>query len=588
MGRQNKVLVVDDDEFALQSIAEVLEGESYQVVTAASGSEALALLKQDAFDLVLTDLKMPGVDGLEVLRRAREIAPQAVVLILTGYAALESAIETLREGAYDYLVKPCSNGELKLKIEKGLERVRLAEERQRAQEEMRGSEERLRTIFAASPDCVYLTDTEGNILDANPTLLELVGLSLEQMRKKNVLDFFTGDDPERLLQAAARLQAGEEVRGLETQARVATGEVRNYDISAIPLREKGTVTAILSVARDITERKRAEEALQESEEQFRLLFENASEGVMLFDTQGHILNANPTLMKLLPLPREEVVGHHFMDILPALDLEPAEVLASFQRIISGNPEGRALEWEIVSAEGTSMILAVRSSVIKKEGEIVGFSIFVDDVTERQRAEEELRQSYVKLQRALEGTINTLVSAIEIRDPYTAGHQRRGTQLACAIAREMGLSEEQIEGLRMAGLIHDIGKISVPAEVLSKPGPLTELEFGMIKTHTQVGHDLLNGMIDFPWPVAQIVLQHHERMDGSGYPQGLSGEEIMLEARILAVADVVEAMASHRPYRPARGLDKALEEVSRKRGILYDPKVVDACLKLFTEKGFTFE
>jgi putative nucleotidyltransferase with HDIG domain len=195
---------------------------------------------------------------------------------------------------------------------------------------------------------------------------------------------------------------------------------------------------------------------------------------------------------------------------------------------------------------------------------------------------------VKLQRALEGAINTLVSAIEIKDPYTAGHQRRVTQLACAIAREMGLPEEQIEGLRMAGLIHDIGKISVPAEVLSKPGQLTELEFGMIKTHTQVGHDILKGMIDFPWPVAQIVLQHHERMGGSGYPQGLSGEEIMLEARILAVADVVEAIASHRPYRSARGLDKALEEISENRGVLYDPVVVDVCLKLFTEKGFAFE
>ncbi|HID87880.1 MAG TPA: HD-GYP domain-containing protein [Anaerolineae bacterium] len=157
----------------------------------------------------------------------------------------------------------------------------------------------------------------------------------------------------------------------------------------------------------------------------------------------------------------------------------------------------------------------------------------------------------------------------------------------SIAREMGLPEEQFEGIRIAGLIHDIGKINVPAEILSKPGPLSELEFGLIQAHPQVGHDILK-TIEFPWPVAQIVLQHHERMDGSGYPQGLSDDNILLEARILGVADVVEAMASHRPYRPPRGLDKALEEISRNRGILYDPEVVDACLKLFTEKGFTFE
>ena len=210
------------------------------------------------------------------------------------------------------------------------------------------------------------------------------------------------------------------------------------------------------------------------------------------------------------------------------------------------------------------------------------------LAERKRAGEELRQSYVRLQKALEGTVNVLVSAIEMRDPYTGGHQRRVTQLACAIAKEIRLPEDRIEGLRMAGLIHDIGKINVPAEILSKPGPLAEIEFGLIKMHPQTGHNVLNGTIEFPWPVAQIVFQHHERMDGYGYPQGLSGEEIILEARILGVADVVEAIASHRPYRSARGLDQALEEISQNRGVLYDPEVVDACLKLFTEKGFSFE
>jgi putative nucleotidyltransferase with HDIG domain len=162
-----------------------------------------------------------------------------------------------------------------------------------------------------------------------------------------------------------------------------------------------------------------------------------------------------------------------------------------------------------------------------------------------------------------------------------------TQLACTIAKEMSLPEEQIEGIRMAALIHDMGKITVPAEILSKPAPLSDLEYGLIKNHAQVGHDVLKEM-DFPWPLAQIVLQHHEKLDGSGYPQGLSGEEIMLEARILAVADVVEAMASHRPYRPPRGLDKALEEISQNRGVLYDAEVVDVCLKLFSEKRFKFE
>ena len=202
-------------------------------------------------------------------------------------------------------------------------------------------------------------------------------------------------------------------------------------------------------------------------------------------------------------------------------------------------------------------------------------------------EEERKRAKQKLQKTLEKTIHALASAIEMRDPYTAGHQKRVTKLACAIAKEMDLSKEQIEGIRMAGLIHDIGKISIPFEILTKPGKLNDLEYSLIKTHPQAGYNILKG-IEFPWPVAQIVLQHHERMDGSGYPQGLCGKDILLEAGILAVADVVEAMSSHRPYRPAYGIDKALEEISKNKGILYDPEVVNACLRLFNQKGFKFD
>lgn len=206
---------------------------------------------------------------------------------------------------------------------------------------------------------------------------------------------------------------------------------------------------------------------------------------------------------------------------------------------------------------------------------------------RKQAEEELHQSFERLQKILDGIIQAMALIVEMRDPYTAGHEQRVTKLACTIAKAMGLSEEQIEGIRVSGTMHDIGKMYVPAEILSKPGQISEDEFAMIRTHPNVGHDILK-TIEFPWPVAQIVFQHHERMDGSGYPQGLSGKEIMLEARILAVADVVEAMSSHRPYRPALGIGKALKEISMNRGVLYDPKVVDACLKLFTEKEFNFE
>lgn len=209
------------------------------------------------------------------------------------------------------------------------------------------------------------------------------------------------------------------------------------------------------------------------------------------------------------------------------------------------------------------------------------------LVERNQAGAEAKRSFVKLQKALDQTVNALTSAVEMRDPYTSGHQRRVTQVACAIAEQMGFSADQIDGLRKSGLLHDIGKISVPSELLSKPGKLTAAEFSLIKDHPQTGYEILKG-IEFSWPIAQIVLQHHERINGSGYPLGLSNEKILLEAKILCVSDVVEAMSSHRPYRPALGIDTALEEISRNKGILYEPDVADACLMLFKEKGFTIE
>jgi putative nucleotidyltransferase with HDIG domain len=208
-------------------------------------------------------------------------------------------------------------------------------------------------------------------------------------------------------------------------------------------------------------------------------------------------------------------------------------------------------------------------------------------SKHRKAEEALKQSFKTLRKVLEGTVYALAEVSQQRDPYTAGHQRRVAQLACAIAREMGLSGSQIEGIRMSALLHDIGKMHVPSEILTRPGRISDLETGMIEAHARVGYEILR-TIEFPWPVAKTVLQHQERLDGSGYPAGLSDGEILLEARILAVADVVEAMSSHRPYRATLGMNKALKEISRNRGVLYDSDVVDACLILLTKKKFKFE
>jgi HD-GYP domain-containing protein (c-di-GMP phosphodiesterase class II) len=221
------------------------------------------------------------------------------------------------------------------------------------------------------------------------------------------------------------------------------------------------------------------------------------------------------------------------------------------------------------------------------GKVICFEGTTEDITARKLAEEELKATLEKLRRSLAGTIQAMSLTVETRDPYTAGHQRRVANLARAIAQEMNLPGDTVNNIHMAGNIHDIGKISIPAEILVKPTKLTDIEMSLIKVHSQSGYDILKD-VELPYPIAEMVLQHHERLDGSGYPQGLKGDQILLEARILCVADVTEAIASHRPYRPARGIEAALEEIEKNKGILYDAGVVEACIKLFREMGFKFE
>jgi len=332
---------------------------------------------------------------------------------------------------------------------------------------------------------------------------------------------------------------------------------------------------------------KAEGALRDSEERFRDLYENAPNAYFSVGADGIISKCNRRGGELLGYAVEELVGQPVFELYADTPQGKEKASKVFHRFRAGETISDE-ELQMQKADGTLVWISLTVNAIRDDrGQVVESRSIVVDITERKWAEEALRRTLEKLRKALGGIIQTVALTVETRDPYTAGHQRRVGNLARAIANEMGLSEEHIDGIRMAGLIHDLGKINIPAEILSKPIGLNDLEYGLIQAHPQIGYDVLKE-IEFPWPMAQIVLQHHERMDGSGYPQGLSGEEIVLEARILAIADVVEAMASFRPYRPALGIDKALEEISQNRGILYDPEAADACLKLFAEKGFEFE
>jgi len=340
-------------------------------------------------------------------------------------------------------------------------------------------------------------------------------------------------------------------------------------------------------------RRRVGGAVFHSGERYRLIAERAADAIWTVDMNMRPTYISSSIRRLLGYSVREAMAKPMEEVLTPGSFKSAMEVLKEELAVENTEQkdparSRTLELELIRKDGSIVPVEVKYTFLRDaEARPVEILAIARDISERKRAQEEAKRSAERLIRAMEHATQAMAIIVEMRDPHTAGHQQRVTQLACAIARQMGLSEEQISGLRLAGLIHDIGKIRVPAEILTNPNGLSEAEFTMIKAHPLLGYEILKG-IDFPWPVAQIVLQHHERIDGSGYPSGLSGEDIIMEARILAVADVVEAMASHRPYRAALGINKALQEISQNKGVLYDSKAVNACLTLFRDKKFEFE
>ena len=339
------------------------------------------------------------------------------------------------------------------------------------------------------------------------------------------------------------------------------------------------------VRKEITERKQAEENEKNAKDELQMIMDSVPALIFYKDIEGRIIRANKTLANLLKMPIEDIIGKTTEELFPK---EQAEGMRKDDKkvMIYGKPKRNIIQ-PYTTPDGVKWQISDKIPYRDKEGKITGVIGLAKDISDWKKSEEELQQSYQRLKKTMDAAIDTVSNIIEAKDPYTSGHQYRVCQLAVRIAQQMKLPEDKIEGIRIASLIHDIGKIGLPAEILSKPTKLTEIEFSLIKNHSQIGYDILKS-IDFSYPIARIVLQHHERLNGSGYPNGLRADKILLEARILGVADVVEAMSSHRPYRPALGIDKALEKISKNKGILYDPEVVDMCLDLFKEKEFKFE
>jgi PAS domain S-box-containing protein/putative nucleotidyltransferase with HDIG domain len=450
------------------------------------------------------------------------------------------------------------------------------------------SETLYRTLAEAARDMIFIIDRQGVALYTNSFGANLFGRPAEEIIGRRVHDILDPDLFKHQKDIIARVFETGAPLHTSNQVRFQGREVW-LDNSMVPLRDaSGEVFAVMGIARDATARHQAEEVLRESEGKYRILVEQSLQGVVI--AQGpplRLIFANPALAAILGYSTEELIS--FTPEQTRGLVHPEDRGLFFQRFqdrLAGKAVPPHYEFRAVRRDESVRWVEIFSNRIVYRGEPAVQAVFLD-ITDRKRAEEDIQKNLRKLRQALRETIQAIALIIETKDPYTAGHQRRSTQLAEAIARELGLPEEQCEGIRMAGFIHDLGKIAVPSEILSKPNPLNEIERAIIQNHVRAGYEILK-TVEFPWPVAQVVLQHHERLDGSGYPSGLTGEGILLEARILAVADVVEAMASYRPYRPARGIKEAFQEIAQGRDRLYDPQVVDACLKLFSEKGFSFE
>lgn len=448
-----------------------------------------------------------------------------------------------------------------------------------AQEKLEEEKNRAQKYLDVAGVILIAFDKTGSIQLANNKALDVTGYSEEEIIGKNWIQLLV---PQHLREEMTRVFKsiinGEEKEYGHNENPILTksGEERQIVWHNAVLKDAdGKVTGVISSGEDITERREAEDALRFTQ----TTADKASVGIFWLDKNWRVRYANDAACKKMGYTKEEVLNLYVPDFDPDWDFEKLHK-----------------HWEHLKKAG---VLTFESRNMTKDGKIFPVEItdhyikfgdieydfvFIKGITERKEAERKVKDSYSRLRKTFGATVEALSSLTEKRDPYTAGHQQRVTKIAVKIAERMKLSQQVIEGIQVASSIHDIGKVYVPAEILSKPGRLNELEYSIIKTHPQVSYDVLKN-IDFPWPIAEIVYQHHERFDGSGYPRGLKGEEILLEARIIAVADVVEAMSSHRPYRPSLGIKEAIAEIKKNKGKYYDAKVVDTCCGICTEEGW---
>jgi len=440
-------------------------------------------------------------------------------------------------------------------------------------------------LFENSPEGVVIQGPDGTVQKANRAFCEMFGYNLEEVLGQD-LDYLVARDKDIRTEASRRTV--DAVSGsqfsFETIRQKKDGTRFHVTAFGVPILKDGKTVAIYGMYRDISDRKNAEEALRRSEERYRAIIEQQRDIIVRFTPDWNITFANEAYCRYYGLTADKALGRSFLSHIPETDR--GKTIKHLQGLSKENPVEKTEEVTILPSGETRWQQWIDTALFDSSGNIVEYQSVGRDITDRVLMEDSLRQSTEKLEKTLDDTVRLLAGTMRIRDVYTADHQEGVARLAKAIAEEMGFSDERVKGIWVAGMIHDIGKLYIPGEILNKPTSLSNLEYEIVKRHAEVGAETLQE-VSFPWPVSRIVGQHHERLDGSGYPNGLVGDEILEETRILSVADVVEAMRSHRPFRAAYSLDKALDTVREGSGKIFDERVVASCLKIF-EKGFEFE
>ncbi len=600
-----KVLIVDDKIEDYTTLKNDLDENGFCFLFAENGRIALEVLNRETVDLILSDILLPELDGYSLLLKCKtdDKLKNVPFVFCSGAFASENDISFgLRLGANGYIRKPVDTKEflkitgqvtaghidkqeksdisiMKIDNVQALYNKMIVDMLKEKNIELQGLTTRYMLVFDNLDDIIFWLDDKGYFTAVNRQV-EKYGYKPEEVVGKHFIEVLTPKSREIAKQyfEKAKISGGNDQYVVEALYKDGTVGILNMRVYTII--KEGKFIGRFGIARDITKFRETEKRLMERELKYDILFHNIPVGVFYYDLNLVLSGFNDRFVQILSSTHEKLMG------LDLKKLNDQRVMPAIMAVLGGE-EGSYTGYYSATTSSAVIYAELKTApVYDEDNSVIGGVGLVHDITEQHNTESRLIESYRKQQKFLEGTVDALAAAVEKRDPYTAGHQKRVARLACAIAREMSMDDSTVQCLNIAGILHDIGKIYVPAEILSKPTLLTKAEFAIVKEHPSMGAEILSP-IEFPWAVAKIILQHHERIDGSGYPKGIKEKEILLEAKILAVADVVEAMMTHRPYRPAWAADIVLKEIREKKSILYDADIVDACIRLFMEKGFRF-